>query len=226
MTTAGDFSAEEIEAGRRLFAGDWGFVSAAGSLASLPRMTGPEIAFAGRSNVGKSTLINALTGRRALARTSNTPGRTQELVFFGSSGPLVLVDLPGYGYAAAAKSKVASWTRLIDDYLRGRSALARVYVLIDARHGIKATDDAILDTLGQAAVSHQIVLTKCDQVGEAELAARIAALKAAMEKRPAAFPQVLATSARTAAGIGELRAAITRLMSERDRSGERGRRDR
>jgi GTP-binding protein len=226
MTTAGDFSAEEIEAGRRLFAGDWGFVSAAGSLASLPHMTGPEIAFAGRSNVGKSTLINALTGRRALARTSNTPGRTQELVFFGSSGPLVLVDLPGYGYAAAAKSKVASWTRLIDDYLRGRSALARVYVLIDARHGIKATDDGILDTLGQAAVSHQIVLTKCDQVGEAELAARIAALKAAMEKRPAAFPQVLATSARTAAGIGELRAAITRLMSERDRSGERGRRDR
>jgi GTP-binding protein len=226
MTTAGDFSAEEIEAGRRLFAGDWGFVSAAGSLASLPQMTGPEIAFAGRSNVGKSTLINALTGRRALARTSNTPGRTQELVFFGSSGPLVLVDLPGYGYAAAAKSKVASWTRLIHDYLRGRSALARVYVLIDARHGIKATDDGILDTLGQAAVSHQIVLTKCDQVGEAELAARIAALKAAMEKRPAAFPQVLATSARTAAGIGELRAAITRLMSERDRSGERGRRDR
>jgi len=226
MTTAGDFSAEEIEAGRRLFAGDWGFVSAAGSLASLPQMTGPEIAFAGRSNVGKSTLINALTGRRALARTSNTPGRTQELVFFGSSGPLVLVDLPGYGYAAAAKSRVASWTRLIHDYLRGRSALARVYVLIDARHGIKATDDGILDTLGQAAVSHQIVLTKCDQVGEAELAARIAALKAAMEKRPAAFPQVLATSARTAAGIGELRAAITRLMSERDRSGERGRRNR
>jgi GTP-binding protein len=226
MTTGNDFSAEEIEAGRRLFAGDWGFVSAAGSLASLPRMTGPEIAFAGRSNVGKSTLINALAGRRALARTSNTPGRTQELVFFASSGPLVLVDLPGYGYAAAAKSKVASWTRLIHDYLRGRSALARVYVLIDARHGIKATDDAILDTLGQAAVSHQIVLTKCDQVGEAELTARIAALTAAMEKRPAAFPQMLATSARTAAGIAELRAAIARLMSERDRSGERGRTDR
>jgi GTP-binding protein len=226
MTTANDFSADEIEAGRRLFAGDWGFVSAAGSLASLPRMTGPEIAFAGRSNVGKSTLINALAGRRALARTSNTPGRTQELVFFASSDPLVLVDLPGYGYAAAAKSKVASWTRLIHDYLRGRSALARVYVLIDARHGIKTTDDVILDTLGQAAVSHQIVLTKCDQVGEAELTARIAALTVALKKRPAAFPQVLATSARTAAGIAELRAAIARLMSERDRSGELGRRDR
>ncbi len=216
MKAAGDFSAEEIEAGRRLFAGEWRFLSAAGSLASLPPMTGPEIAFAGRSNVGKSTLINALTGRRALARTSNTPGRTQELVFFGSSVPLVLVDLPGSGFAAAAKSKVAAWTRLIHDYLRGRAALARVYVLIDARHGVKATDDAILDTLSQAAVSHQIVLTKSDQVGDAELAARIAAVNAAMEKRPAAFPQVLATSARTAAGIAELRAAVARLMSERE----------
>ena len=224
MTT--DINAELIEQGRKLFAGDWLFIWASPSIETLPPMAGLEIAFAGRSNVGKSTLINALTGRRALARTSNTPGRTQELVFFGSSGPLVLVDLPGYGYAAAAKSKVASWTRLIHDYLRGRSALARVYVLIDARHGIKATDDAILDTLGQAAVSHQIVLTKCDQVGEAELTARIAALTAAMEKRPAAFPQMLATSARTAAGIAELRAAIARLMSERDRSGERGRTDR
>ena len=222
MSAAGDFSAEEIEAGRQLFAGEWSFLSAAGSLASLPPMTGPEIAFAGRSNVGKSSLINAVTGRRALARTSNTPGRTQELVFFGSSVSLVLVDLPGYGYAAAAKSKVAAWTTLIHDYLRGRAALARVYVLIDARHGIKAADDAILDTLSKAAVSHQIVLTKCDQVSEAELAARVMALQAAIAKRPAAFPQVLATSARNAAGITELRAAIARLLRERDRTGERG----
>jgi GTP-binding protein len=189
-------------------------------------MAGPEIAFAGRSNVGKSSLINALTGRRALARTSNTPGRTQELVLFGSSVPLVLVDLPGYGYAAAAKTKVAAWTRLIHDYLRGRAALARVYVLIDSRHGIKPADDAILDTLSQAAVSHQIVLTKCDEVGEAALAARIEALKAALQKRPAAFPQVLATSARTAAGIAELRGAIARLIRERDRAGKRAGSDR
>jgi GTP-binding protein len=226
MTAAGDFSADEIEAGRRLFAGEWRFLSAAGSLASLPPMAGPEVAFAGRSNVGKSSLINALTGRRALARTSNTPGRTQELIFFGSSVPLVLVDLPGYGFAAAAKGKVAAWTRLIHDYLRGRAALARVYVLIDARHGLKATDDAILDTLSQAAVSHQIVLTKSDEVSAAQLAAGTAALNAAMLKRPAAFPQVLATSARTGVGMAELRAAIARLMSERDRSRERGRGDR
>ena len=163
------FSNAEIEAGRRLFAGEWDFLSAASSLESLPPMAGPEIAFAGRSNVGKSSLINALTGRRALARTSNTPGRTQELIFFGGPHQLVLVDMPGYGYAAAAKTKVAAWTRLIHDYLRGRATLARVYVLIDARHGLKAADDAILDTLGKAAVSHEIVLTKCDQVGDAAL---------------------------------------------------------
>jgi GTP-binding protein len=205
----------EIEAGRRLFAGEWNFVSAASSLASLPPPAGSEIAFAGRSNVGKSSLINALTGRRALARTSNTPGRTQELIFFGGSHRLLLVDLPGYGYAAAAKSKVVAWTRLIQDYLRGRAALARVYVLIDARHGMKAADDAIFDTLGQAAVSYEIVLTKCDQISEAALAERTAAIEEAMRKRPAAFPDVIATSARTGAGIEQLRGAIARLLAER-----------
>ena len=178
-------------------------------------MTAPEIAFAGRSNVGKSSLINALTGRRALARTSNTPGRTQELIFFGGPGRLVLVDMPGYGYAAAAKSKVAAWTDLIHDYLRGRATLARVYVLIDARHGLKDVDDAILDTLSKAAVSHEIVLTKCDQIEEAALAERTAAVKAAVRKRPAAFPDLIATSARTGAGIDLLRAAIARLLVER-----------
>jgi GTP-binding protein len=212
-----DFSAAEIEAGRLLFAGEWGFRSAAGSLDSLPRMGGPEIAFAGRSNVGKSSLINALTGRRALARTSNTPGRTQELIFFGGDHRLVLVDMPGYGYAAAAKSKVAAWTRLIRDYLHGRATLARVYVLVDARHGLKTADDAILDTLGEAAVSHEIVLTKCDQVSAAALAERIDATKAAVRKRAAAFPDLIATSARSGAGIPQLRAAIARLLAERVR---------
>jgi len=215
MNAVGDFSDAEIEAGRRLFAGDWTFLSAASSIASLPRAGGLEVAFAGRSNVGKSSLINALTGRRALARTSNTPGRTQELIFFGGPDRLVLVDLPGYGYAAAAKSKVTAWTRLIHDYLHGRSALARVYLLIDARHGLKTADEAILDTLGRAAVSHEIVLTKCDQVSEVELAGRSESVKAAMRKRPAAFPDLIATSARTGAGIAQLRAAIGRLLHER-----------
>jgi GTP-binding protein len=210
-----EFSKAEIDAGRRLFAGDFDFLSAASSLDSLPPMAGPEIAFAGRSNVGKSSLINALTGRKGLARTSNTPGRTQELIFFGGPDRLVLVDMPGYGYAATAKSKVAAWTRLIHDYLRGRATLARVYVLIDARHGLKDTDDGILDTLGKAAVSHEIVLTKCDQISEAELDERIATVKDAIRKRPAAFPDVIATSSRTGAGMDRLRAAIVRLMQER-----------
>ena len=217
MSAQNDSSVADIEDGRLLFAGEWAFVSAAGSIDSLPPARGLEVAFAGRSNVGKSSLINALTNRHGLARTSNTPGRTQELIFFGSSRPLVLVDLPGYGYAAAAKSKITAWTRLIHDYLRGRATLGRVYVLIDARHGLKTADDAILDALGKAAVSHQIVLTKCDQVSEAELAGRVEATEAALRKRPAAFPQLIATSSRTGAGIPQLRAAIARLLAERAR---------
>ncbi len=217
MGTEGEFSRAEIDEGRRLFGGEWDFLSAASSIDSLPRAKGLEIAFAGRSNVGKSSLINALTGRRALARTSNTPGRTQELIFFGGASRLVLVDLPGYGYAAAAKSKVSAWTRLIHDYLHGRAALARVYVLIDARHGLKAVDETILDTLGKAAVSHQIVLTKSDQVSDAELAACVEGVKAAMRKRPAAFPELIETSARSGAGIPQLRAAVARLLAERSR---------
>jgi len=215
VSPASEFSSAEIEAGRRLFAQDWRFATAAGSLASLPKMRGIEVAFAGRSNVGKSSLINALVGRRALARTSHTPGRTQELVFFSGDAVLTLVDMPGYGYAAAPKQKVRAWTELIQAYLRGRANLARVYVLIDARHGLKDADLPALDALGEAAVSHQIVLTKADQVTPAELAARVAAIEAALIKRPAAFPRVLATSARTGDGIAELRAAIARLKAER-----------
>src|SRR3954471_13305401 len=209
------FSEREIEAGRKLFAADWQFTAATGTLERLPPMQGLEIAFAGRSNVGKSSLINGLTGRKALARTSNTPGRTQELIFFSASPALTIVDMPGYGYAEAPKSKVKAWTELIHAYLAGRSNLARVYVLIDARHGMKTADEAVLETLGVSAVSYQVVLTKADQVKPAELETRIAETAAVLAKHPAAFPELLATSSRTGAGMPELRAAMIRLLEER-----------
>jgi len=212
---ATEFTRQEIDTGRRLFAGEWHFVAAAGTPVSLPPMRGVEIAFAGRSNVGKSSLINALTGRKNLARISNTPGRTQELIFFNGGDSLNVVDMPGYGYAAAAKSKIAAWTELIDAFLRGRSNLARVYVLVDARHGLKTADDTALDALGQSAVSHQIVLTKCDAVKASELRDCVVEVEAALAKRPAAFPTVLPTSSREGIGIPELRAAIARLLEER-----------
>ena len=215
VMAATDLTANEIEAGRRLFAADWHFAWAAGSFAVLPPMAGVEIALAGRSNVGKSSLINALTGRKALARTSHTPGRTQELIFFPGGGELNLVDMPGYGYAAAPKSKVKTWTELIHAYLRGRANLARVYVLIDGRHGLKDVDQDVLKTLDKSAVSYQIVLTKADQVKASELADRIEAVEAVLRKRPAAFPHVLPTSSRTGDGMPELRAAIARLKAER-----------
>jgi GTP-binding protein len=210
---AGAFTRAEIEAGRRLFAGEWTFAAAAASLAALPRMRGVEIAFAGRSNVGKSSLINALTGRHALARTSHTPGRTQELIFFTGPAPLTLVDMPGYGYAAAAKAKVKAWTALIHAFLAGRANLARVYLLVDARHGLKPVDGDVLATLDKAAVNYQVVLTKADQVKD--LAAVTAATAAALARHAAAFPELLATSARSGEGIAELRAAIARLARER-----------
>jgi GTP-binding protein len=211
-----DIDARLIERGRKLFAGDWQFTWAAPSIETLPRMAGLEVAFAGRSNVGKSSLINALTGRNNLARTSHTPGRTQELIFFeGPEKVLRLVDMPGYGYAAAPKSKVASWTELIHKFLLGRASLARVYVLIDARHGLKDVDLEIFKTLDRSAVSYQIVLTKADQVKGAELDKRRAETAAALAKHPAAFPDVLATSSRSGNGMPELRAAIVRLIEER-----------
>ena len=215
MTT--DIDAKLIEEGRKLFAGEWKFVWASPSIETLPPMAGLEVAFAGRSNVGKSSLINALTGRSALARTSHTPGRTQELIFF--EGPeragFRLVDMPGYGYASAPKAKVASWTKLIHQFLQGRASLARVYVLIDGRHGLKEVDLDVLKTLDKSAVSYQVVLTKADQVEKAELEETIEKVRTTLLKHPAAFPQLLVTSSRTGAGMAELRAAMVRLLGER-----------
>ncbi len=212
---ASAFTPDELEAGRRLFAGEWNFLSAAPTIPTLPPMRGIEIAFAGRSNVGKSSLVNGLTGRKALARTSVTPGRTQELIFFGLGPELTLVDMPGYGFAKAPKDKVDAWTATIHAYLRGRANLARVFVLIDSRHGLKPIDLEVLDGLDKAAVSYAIVLTKADQLKPAELAQRVAATEAALARRPAAFPIVFPTSSRDGSGIPELRAAVIRLMAER-----------
>jgi GTP-binding protein len=208
------------EIGRKLFAGECNFIWAAPSLGNLPPQGAPEIAFAGRSNVGKSSLLNALTNRKTLARTSNTPGRTRELNFFalGGTSPetarLRLVDMPGYGYAAAGKEKVAAWTKLMQNYLRGRPTLLRVFVLIDGRHGLKTIDNEMLDLLDKSAVSYQIVLTKRDEVKASDAAQCLAKTLDALSKRPAAFPQVIFTSSENGEGIADLREAIARLLAE------------
>ncbi|SJZ98249.1 ribosome biogenesis GTP-binding protein YihA/YsxC [Consotaella salsifontis] len=212
------------EAGQAIFVKPWVFIRGVPNMSVLPPEGPPEIAFAGRSNVGKSSLINALLRQKGLARTSNTPGRTQELNYFvpgGYSGalddlpPLAIVDMPGYGYAEAPKEKVDAWTRLVFDYLRGRSTLKRVFVLIDARHGIKTNDADVLGLLDKAAVSYQIVLTKLDKIKPTAVPKLLEATAEAIRKRPAAYPQILATSSEKGAGLDELREAILTISQQR-----------
>ncbi len=208
-------AADWAEAGRKLFAGPCEFIFAAARSDGLPPIGAPEVAFAGRSNVGKSSLVNALTGRSSLARTSRTPGRTQELIFFDLHGRASLVDMPGYGYAAASKGKVAAWGALVRDYLSGRPTLLRVFVLVDGRHGLKESDQETMRLLDAAAVSYAIVMTKGDEVKAADKSARVAATLEALRKHVAAYPEVMFTSSRTGEGIADLRAHIARLLAYR-----------
>jgi GTP-binding protein len=203
-----------LAAGRHLFAQPCRFVAGVADLARLPGANLPEVAFGGRSNVGKSSLINALTGRRQLARISQTPGRTQQINLFELGGRLILVDLPGYGYARAPKEAVEAWQRLVRQYLRGRSVLLRTCVLIDARHGFKEIDGRFMTMLGDAAVAYQIILTKVDQVATGERADLLAALGAELARKPGAHPELIATSARSGAGIDELRATLATLAAQ------------
>jgi GTP-binding protein len=212
MTTI-DPTKADLSRGEALFKAPSQFVKGVVRVTDLPQDGRAEIAFAGRSNVGKSSLINALTGQKSLARVSVTPGRTRELNFFtlGRDGQLLLVDMPGYGYARASKAEVKGWTRLIRDYLKGRSELKRLFLLIDARHGLKESDREIMTLMDEAAVSYQGVLTKADKPKSAELAAVEANVAAELAKRPAAHPQLIVTSARNGTGMPELRAAIAAL---------------
>jgi GTP-binding protein len=214
--TDSTFTDDEIEAGRKLFAAPVTFVKGVVDLESLPRPDRPEVAFAGRSNVGKSSLINALANRKNLARASNTPGRTQEINYFDlGAGRLYLVDLPGYGFADAPRKSVDAWRRFTLDYLRSRSKLKRVFVLIDARRGLGEVDAGFLKQLDSAAVGYQIVLTKTDKLKGSEIEPVRQAVIAALKKNPAAHPRVIATSSEKNRGLEELRAEVNALASQR-----------
>jgi GTP-binding protein len=210
---AGGLEAEALERGRLLFAKECQFVWGAADAGQLPEPAAPEVAFAGRSNVGKSSLINALTGRNTLARTSNTPGRTQQLNFFDLGGQLMLVDLPGYGYAKESRDKVEAWNKFLRKYLRGRVVLRRACVLVDSRHGLKDTDQDIMKMLDESGVAYQLVLTKIDKIKPPALPPLLAATAAALKKHPAAHPEVWPTSSETGQGIAELRASLAGLAA-------------
>ena len=211
-----DIDPDAIEAARRLFAQECRFVAGAANPGALPPETLPEAAFIGRSNVGKSSLVNALTGRRMLARTSDTPGRTRQINFFDLGGRLMLVDLPGYGYAAASKTAIAAWTALARQYLRGRSSLRRACLLIDARHGVKDADRPLMQLCDEAALSYQVVLTKADKLRPAELAATIDSVAAELARHGAAHPEIHLTSAHSGRGIAALRASLAAFAEPAD----------
>lgn len=222
MSKENEIDEAALERGRLFFAKPWGFLLSVAELGGLPEFNGLEIAFAGRSNVGKSSLINALTGTKGLARTSNTPGRTQFLNYFlpdantenQSANPLAIVDMPGYGYAKAPRPLVEQWTNLVMQYLKGRPNLRRVYVLIDSRHGLKQNDLEVLDMLDKTAVSYQVVLTKTDKIKPPAVRRVLDEVDVALEKRPAAYPDILSTSSQKGTGIAELKAVITALVQE------------
>ena len=214
MSDAAEFSPQEIEVGRKLFAREATFMLGVVKLDDLPDEGPVEVAFAGRSNVGKSTLLNALTNQSGLARASNTPGRTREINYFDLHGALRLVDLPGYGYAKVSRKESDAWNRLTRDFLRGRTTLRRVCTLVDARHGLKANDTGIMDMLDEAAVNYQIVLTKADKVKPTALDALMTRTADAIRKRPAAHPVVRATSSEKGEGIAELRAELAALAEQ------------
>lgn len=215
VTEEAEFSKQQLEEARLLFAGPCDFVLGVAGLEQLPTADRSEVAFAGRSNVGKSSLINALTGRNSLARTSNTPGRTQQLNFFDLGGVMYLVDMPGYGYAKVSKSIREEWDNLIRDYLRGRPNLRCVFILIDGRHGLKESDEHLMSMLDEAAVSYRLILTKCDKSKKAEMKKIQEGLRVCLKKHTAAYPEFLETSALKNEGIAEFRATIVSLITGR-----------